>query len=92
MWNNFDDDEDRLLDYFRIMLHESGHCFNLEHPDYNGQGSVMGQTYEIDGLDWHYHFSEISQEHLKDHCICAVAPGGEAYGLRSCQPLHVTQH
>jgi hypothetical protein len=82
-WDDFAVYADRPQKYFRTTLHEAGHGFNLYHSDQSANQTVMTAT-NILGAGWHCFFSNTSCTHLESHSLTDVAPGGTAFGSRTC--------
>jgi hypothetical protein len=74
---------DRTEKYLRTTIHEAGHGFHLYHSDGTGNQTVMNQTGSL-VAGWHCFFSTGSTTHLNSHNLNDVAPGGTAWGDRTC--------
>lgn len=76
------------------MAHELGHCFNLHHPDWEGEAFRHGATIEsysqADSVQWT--LSSHSKEHIQTDPSREVWPGlsNIAFGLVTAK--HLTRH
>lgn len=82
-WDNFSGYTPRHTYYLRTTIHESGHGFNLLHGDADASSTVMNQTGSL-GTSWHLFFSSTSRDHLRNHNLTDVAPGGTDFGNATC--------
>jgi len=82
-WDDFSGFSDRMNKYFRTSLHEAGHGFHLYHNDQALSQTIMTTTNNL-ANGWHCFPSNVSCNHLMSHNITDVAPGGTAWGSRTC--------
>lgn len=87
-WDNFSGTNQTQQNLLRTTIHEAGHGFNLVHADGASSQTVMNTTGSL-ANNWHMQFSTTSCDHLQNHTLNAVVPGGEAWGTgRSCNSQH----
>ena len=76
------------------MAHELGHCFNLHHPDWEGEAFRHGATVEsysqADSVVWA--LSSHSKEHIRTDPAREVWPGLSNIAFGLVTPTHLHRH
>jgi hypothetical protein len=82
-WDDFSTFVPRQTFYLRTAIHESGHGFNLLHGDASASQTIMTTTGSL-AAGWHMFYSNTSRDHLRNHNLTDVAPGGTDFGDATC--------